>query len=47
MIPFASSSERGEKILDDARYKVNIGPGSYRYDSFFDWNTKTRNILFA
>ena len=45
--PFSSNVEKYKKIIDDSNYNANIGPGSYRYDSFFDWNTKSQNILFA
>ena len=40
----------GRTDIDDNKKKniinPNAGPGSYRKDSFFDWNTKSYNILF-
>ena len=50
MIPFSSNVER-----NDSRYFISktidnnkkLGPGAYRYDSYFDWNKKSYNILFA
>ena len=47
-VAFQSSADRGDGgILDDSKYKVSVGPGAYRYDSYFDWNRKTQNILFV
>ena len=40
--PFGSKAEKFE-------YKIkpkSIGPGAYRYDSYFDWNKKSFNMLF-
>ncbi len=50
MIPFSSNVERGGKnffIPKEQRNRKHLGPGKYRYDSYFDWNKKTYNILFA
>ena len=45
--PFSSSTEKKEGeyfIIKDNNAKT--GPGSYRADSYFDWNKKSYNILF-
>ena len=40
----------GRTDIDDNKKKnlinPNAGPGSYRKDSYFDWNKKSYNILF-
>ena len=48
--PFSSVVERdGIKYLipNEKKNNKHLGPGAYRYDSYFDWNKKTYNILFA
>ena len=45
IIPFSSSVEKGG--LKNITKDNSIGPGAYRYDSYFDWNKKTYNMLFA
>ena len=50
MSPFSSNVERDDInyfLPDNRNKKKQIGPGSYRYDSYFDWNQKSYNILFA
>ena len=45
--PFLFSTERKESenfIIKDNNEK--IGPGSYKADSYFDWNKKSYNILY-
>ena len=45
--PFLYSTERKESenfILKDNNTK--IGPGSYKADSYFDWNKKSYNLLY-
>ncbi len=50
-IPFLSGIDRDKD--GDTLFKINDrkssirGPGSYRYDSYFDWNKKSYNVLFA
>ena len=49
-IPFSSNLEKDSTnvfIPKEQRNRKLIGPGKYRYDSYFDWNKKTYNILFA
>ena len=49
-IPFSSSVDKGaDKFLisKEKIYNNNLGPGAYRYDSYFDWNKKTYNMIFA
>ena len=48
--PFSSNAERdGSKFLipEEKNNSKHLGPGAYRYDSYFDWNKKTYNILFS
>ena len=45
IIPFSSSVEKGG--LKNITKDNSVGPGAYRYDSYFDWNKKTYNMLFA
>ena len=50
IIPFSSSVERNDNRYFLSKGKDNnkqLGPGAYRYDSYFDWNKKSYNILFA
>ena len=43
--PFGSRTDRN--LSEEERgTKNNIGPGAYRYDSYFDWNKKSYNMLF-
>jgi len=49
-IPFSSNVEKdGNKILipKEKEDQTHLGPGTYRYDSYFDWNKKSYNTLFA
>jgi hypothetical protein len=49
-IPFSSNLEKDSTnvfIPKEQRNRKLIGPGKYRYDSYFDWNKKTYNVLFA
>ena len=43
--PFGSKAERSE-IKEGFEKPKNVGPGAYRYDSYFDWNKKSYNMLF-
>ena len=43
--PFGSKLERVINIEGNLN-KKGIGPGAYRYESYFDWNKKSYNILF-
>ena len=47
--PFSSNVERDgiNPNISNDKNKNELGPGAYRYDSYFDWNKKTHNILFA
>ena len=47
--PFLSQAEKDESKLNNVINKTNsnLGPGTYRYDSYFDWNKKSYNMLFA
>ena len=48
--PFSSNVERdgiNYFLPNNKNKKEQIGPGAYRYDSYFDWNKKSYNILFA
>ena len=50
MSPFSSNVERDGNnyfLPNNKNKKKEIGPGAYRYDSYFDWNKKSYNILFA
>ena len=49
MTPFSSNVERNgvENFIPKDKDKKQTGPGAYRYDSYFDWNKKSYNILFA
>ena len=40
--PFGSKAEKFECKIKPK----SIGPGAYRYDSYFDWNKKSYNMLF-
>ena len=43
--PFGSRTDR-YKYDEESGKKNNVGPGAYRYDSYFDWNKKSYNMLF-
>ena len=43
--PFNRSSEK--KVEFRKKSDINIGPGQYNRDSYFDWNKKTFNISYA
>ena len=43
--PFNSFVEK--KIEFNSQSDINIGPGQYNHDSYFDWNKKTYNISYA
>ena len=50
IVPFSSNVERNDNRYFLSKGKDNnkqLGPGAYRYDSYFDWNKKSYNILFA
>ena len=50
VIPFSSNVERNGNFLfisKENANKKNLGPGTYRNNSYFDWNKKSYNILFA
>ena len=42
--PFGSGAEKFD-YKEEGKQK-GIGPGAYRYDSYFDWNKKSYNMLF-
>ena len=42
--PFNSSSNK-QLVLFPSK-TINVGPGQYKNDSYFDWNKKTFNITF-
>ena len=43
--PFGSKAEKFDYKEPNMEQK-QLGPGSYRYDSYFDWNKKSYNMLF-
>ena len=43
--PFNSSSSK-QLVLFPSK-TINVGPGQYKNDSYFDWNKKTFNITFT
>ena len=43
--PFGSGEEKTD-IKEGFEKPYNIGPGAYRYDSYFDWNKKSYNMIF-
>lgn len=43
--PFGSKAEKFDYKEPNMEQK-QIGPGAYRYDSYFDWNKKSYNMLF-
>ena len=40
--PFGSRAEKSDNKIKPK----SLGPGAYRYDSYFDWNKKSFNMLF-
>ena len=48
-IPFLSNVEKDgfKSMVDRITDNKEVGPGAYRYDSYFDWNKKSYNMLFA
>ena len=48
-IPFLSNVEKDgfKSMIDKINDNKDVGPGAYRYDSYFDWNKKSYNMLFA
>ena len=43
--PFGSKAEKFDYKEPNMEQK-QLGPGAYRYDSYFDWNKKSYNMLF-
>ena len=49
-IPFSSNVDKNVDKFLVSKEKINnkhLGPGAYRYDSYFDWNKKSYNMIFA
>ena len=49
MAPFSSNVEKNGNynFTKDMLNNKNLGPGKYKNESYFDWNKKSYNILFA
>ena len=48
-IPFLSNVDKDgmRSMIEKINDNKDVGPGAYRYDSYFDWNKKSYNMLFA